>query len=288
MQFPTTTIAAEQRLHITTDHLTNPSINTTQAWLHAYLAQSTHPIKGRQFVASHPIAKGELLLIDTPYAIIPVVDEPSSSSDLLCSNSKCNRKITSASRTTCPSNCVPDVAWCNEDCRAADQTRHGFECAWLKKYASSIRSKWSEYEFGMLWLIVRILATRSVEMQRGEEVLSSSTKRFKSGWSAIESLCGSPETWAHSQVREWSTLVKKYMRDSTSLPHGMSAEEVLALICREEANSFGLYPRETGMLELENAPTDRGEQFGAAVYPRAAVANHSCSPNVSPPCVRLS
>ncbi|PLB46512.1 putative set and mynd domain-containing protein [Aspergillus steynii IBT 23096] len=289
MQSPTattTTAAAEQRLHITTDHLTNVTINTSQEpWLHAYLSQSTHPIKGRQLVASHPIAKGELLLIDTPYAVIPVVDDPASSPDVLCSNSKCNRKIISASasasteprtRTSCPSNCVPDVAWCNEACRAADQARHGFECTWLKKYAASIRSKWGEYDFGMLWLIVRILATRSVEEVGSLE----STQRFKAGWSAIESLCGSPETWAHSQVREWSTLVKKYMRTSESLPHGMSADDVLALICREEANSFGLYPRETGILSLSDTSLDRGEQFAAAVYPRAAIANHSCSPNI--------
>ncbi|KAI9038415.1 SET domain-containing protein [Aspergillus affinis] len=277
-----TSPTAEQRLHITTDHLTNVTINTSaqDSWVHASLTQSTNPFKGRQLLASHLISKGELLIIDTPYAVIPVVDDPESNPDLLCSNSKCSRNIMSSAsaRTSCPSNCIPDVAWCNEGCRAADQARHTFECTWLKKYGASIRSKWGEYEFGMLWLIVRILATRSVESQRG--AVFSSNPRFKSGWAAIESLCGSPETWAYSQVRAWSTLVKKYLRDSPSLPHGMSAEDVLALICREEANSFGLYPRETGVFPSPDPPVDRGEQFAAAVYPRAAIANHSCSPNI--------
>lgn len=217
MQSPPT---AEQRLHITTDHLTNPTIaNCQKPWIHAYLTQSTHPTKGRQLLASHPLSKGELLLIDTPYAVIPVVDNPTSSPDLLCSNSKCNRKITRDARAACPSNCTPDVAWCNATCQAADQARHAFECSWLKRYSVSIRSKWSEYEFGMLWLIVRILATRCVELQHEVSKPShESALRFKSGWSAIESLCGSPDTWAHSQVRAWSTLVKKYLRDSPTLP----------------------------------------------------------------------
>ncbi|KAK1149681.1 hypothetical protein N8T08_005234 [Aspergillus melleus] len=118
-------------------------------------------------------------------------------------------------------------------------------------------------------------------MGRRDEVSSSSSSpQFKSGWAAIESLCGSPETWAHSQVRAWSTLVKKYLKDSPTLPHGMSAEDVLTLVCREEANSFGLYPRETGVFPCPDPPVDRGEQFAAAVYPRAAIANHSCSPNI--------
>jgi hypothetical protein len=61
----------------------------------------------------------------------------------------------------------------------------------------------------------------------------------------------------------------------------MSTDRVLHLICQEEANSFGLYPRETGHFPLPNPPVDRGEQFAAAVYPTAAIANHSCLPNVS-------
>jgi trans-aconitate 2-methyltransferase len=155
----------------------------------------------------------------------------------------------------------------------------------------------------MLWLIVRLLARRHNETQdyndtngtshtngtTTDSTTSSSspsiqthTSTFKAGWPAISSLCGTPETWSHAQTREWTVLVKKYL-SKTSLPHDLSNADVLGLICKEEANSFGLYPRETGVYpppSVKEEQIGRGEQFGAAVYPRASIANHSCCPNV--------
>jgi hypothetical protein len=130
----------------------------------------------------------------------------------------------------------------------------------------------------MLWLIVRLLATRHVEMQR--ETTGPKSQRFKHGWEAVDSLCGSSGTWSHDQVKTWTTLVKKYLKSSPALPHGLNTDRILHLICQEEANSFGLYPRETGHFPPPNPPIDRGEQFAAAIYPTAAIANHSCVPNV--------
>ncbi|PKY00217.1 SET domain-containing protein [Aspergillus campestris IBT 28561] len=252
-------------------------------WIHPHLMESVHPDKGRQFRVSGPVQKGERLLVDHPYAIIPVVDEPASNDNLLCSNPTCNSRASCPTRVPCPNACIADVVWCGEACRNADTLRHGFECLWLKRYAGPIRAKWGEYDFGMLWLIVRILATRhthhasptaNCEPQGKEE-------RFKQGWDAIESLCGSQDTWSHEQVKAWSTLVKKYLRSSPILPHGHPTDGILHLICQEEANSFGLYPRETGIFPLPHPPVDRGEQFAAAVYAVAAIANHSCLPNIS-------
>lgn len=252
-------------------------------WIHPHLIKSTDPIKGRQFRVSGPIPKGTCLLVDRPYAIIPVV-EPDSDS-LLCSNPACNRPVRHTERNPCPYTCLPEVTWCSSTCRRADQIRHGFECAWLKRYTGPIRAKWSEYEFGMLWLIVRLLAMRHSQFHdqsiRGGV---ASAQQVNHDWDGIESLCGSSDTWSHDKVRLWSTLVKKYLQNSPVLPHGMTAERTLHLICQEEANSFGLYPRKTGQFPVPYPPIDRGEQFAAAVYPTAAIANHSCSPNVSGPC----
>ncbi|KAL4912255.1 hypothetical protein BDW62DRAFT_26314 [Aspergillus aurantiobrunneus] len=261
-------------------------------WIHPHLAQSVNPNKGRQLQASQPIQKGEVLLIDPPYALIPIpgVDDNSA---LLCSNAQCNSPVPQTTGTRCPTRCSTDVIWCNNTCRDADIPRHNFECTWLAKYASSLRSKWGEYNFGMLWLIVRILARRHSENQHQHQHQhqhntdtdtphlppGSPLSSFKSGWPAITSLCGTPETWSHAQVREWTVLVKKYL-SSSALPHSFPNEEVLALICKEEANSFGLYPRETGIFPSPEPPVNRGEQFGAAVYPRASIANHSCCPNI--------
>jgi hypothetical protein len=254
-------------------------------WIHPHLIKSTDPIKGRQFRVSGPIPKGACLLVDRPYAIIPVVDEPDSD-NLICNNPACNLPaLRHPERYSCPNACLPDVIWCSSTCKRADQVRHDFECTWLKRYAGPIRAKRTEYEFGMLWVIVRLLAMRHSQLHDSSAVgVGSSTQRSNHGWEGIESLCGSSETWSHDKVRSWSTLVKKYLQSSPALPHGMKADRVLHLICQEEANSFGVYPRETGHFPIPSPPIDRGEQFAAAVYPTAAIANHSCSPNVSEPC----
>ncbi|PYH96905.1 set and mynd domain-containing protein [Aspergillus ellipticus CBS 707.79] len=249
-----------------------------EPWVHPHLEQGVVPIKGRQLRASRCISKGELLMVDVPFAVIPAVDYPDISDGLLCSNPACGVQTLYQYRVNCPAGCLDDVVWCDEECRDGDALRHGFECVWLKRFGASIRKKWGEYDFGMLWLIVRVLAMRRVEGEgEGEGQVG---ERFKGGWEAIQDFCGSTESWSHSQVRAWTALAKRYLRGSAALPHNLSDEEVVALICREEANSFGLYPRETGVFPVPDPPVDRGEQYAAAVYPRAAIANHSCSPNI--------
>lgn len=258
-------------------------------WIHPHLIETTDPIKGRQFRVSALIPKGTTLLIDRPYAVIPVVDEPATNDNLICSNPACNRPSSarqgSGGRCSCPNSCVLDAVWCSTSCRERDQSRHAFECTWLKRHAGSIRSKWGEYTFGMLWVIVRLLATRHCEGHDDSSTVGGGDHQKVKGWNGIDSLCGSPDTWPHGQVRSWSTLVKKYLQNSPVLPHGLTTDRILRLVCQEEANSFGLYPRETGVLPLPDPPVDRGEQFAAAVYPTAAITNHSCLPNVSDlPC----
>ncbi|KAJ5994093.1 hypothetical protein N7451_009817 [Penicillium sp. IBT 35674x] len=256
---------------------------TQPYWIHPHLIDSIDSVKGRQFRVSDHIPKGTCLLVDRPYALIPVVDEPATNVNLICSYPACNRRVALGTvRLSCPNACIDDVAWCGTTCRDLDQVRHAFECTWLKRYSKPIRSKRGEYEFGMLWLIIRLLATRQVELQNLSPINGS--KPFpsvsKHGWDGINMLCGSVETWSHDRVRNWSTLAKKYLQSSTILPHGLSTDRILHLICQEEANSFGLYPRETGVFPIPTPFVDRGEQFAAAVYPTAAIANHSCLPNI--------
>lgn len=252
-----------------------PKSQTNPNWLHPHLSQTTDATKGRQFrnTSDLTIPKGELLLIDAAYALIPVVDNPATNEELRCSNPSCHRPCLQHGRCACLNVCIDDVSWCSEVCRERDQLRHGFECTWLKRYAGSIRSKWGEYTFGMVWVIVRLLANRHQRQHRDNH---DSLKG--DGWLGIDALCGSVHTWPHEQVRFWTTLVKKYLQDRPILAHGLTRDRILHLICQEEANSFGLYPRETGLTPPSDL--DRGEQFAAAVYPTAAIANHSCLPNV--------
>lgn len=276
-----------QVVYITLEEQTTPNhidgIPRTQSdWIHPNLIESVDPVKGRQLRASEHIPKGTCVLVDHPYAIIPVVDDPETNDDLICSNPACNRQCPRhPGRFSCSNSCIADVAWCSTTCRDADKARHEFECTWLKRYADSIRKKWGEYDFGMLWIIVRLLASRHTEPKSQDHNVATRSQQCKRRWAGIESLCGSVDTWPHEQVRSWTTLVKKFLQNCPVLPHGLSADSVLHLICQEEANSFGLYPRETGIFPPPQPPVDRGEQFAAAVYPTAAMANHSCVPNVS-------
>ncbi|KAJ5692201.1 hypothetical protein N7462_001624 [Penicillium macrosclerotiorum] len=272
-----------QVVYITTETASEPACVD---YIHPNLIEIADPVKGRGFRASEVIPKGARLMVDRPYAIIPTVDEPANHDNVICSNPACNhRTLQDAGRCLCPNNCVSDVVWCSNACRNADRARHEFECTWLKRYAQSIRSKRGEYDFGMLWLIVRLLATRHIEMKKPSLSVdgSGSAREWKSSWNSIDLLCGSSDFWSHDKVRLWSTLVKKYLQNSSTLPHGMSADRLLHLICQEEANSFGLYPREMCIDPPSNmSPSNsRGEQFAAGVYPTAAICNHSCSPNIT-------
>lgn len=284
MNSPPSTV--ETRLLATAEQLAGGNNSLPPApWVHPHLEQDVVPVKGRQLRASHAIRKGELLLVDVPYAVIPVVDDPASSDSLLCSSPACSRPTQrSSGRIACPKHCIADVVWCSPACQEFDEVRHRFECTWLQRYATPVRAKWGEYDFGMLWLIVRILASRQGELHHAVGHVDQTNPRFQGGWDAIQAFCGSTESWSHAQIRSWTALVKKYLRSGPALLHDLTADEIVALICREEANSFGLYPRETGVFPVPEPAVDRGDQYGAAVYPRAAIANHSCCPNVSLIC----
>src|SRR5699024_7661184 len=101
-----------QVVYITTEpsHTTYVDGPQTQPdWIHPHVVEGADPVKGRQFRATNTIPQGACLLVDRPYAVIPVVDEPSVNDNLICSNPACNSRV--RQQCPCPSACIPDVAW---------------------------------------------------------------------------------------------------------------------------------------------------------------------------------
>lgn len=255
-------------------------------YLHPHLIQDYDPVKGRSLRLSDPVPVGTVLVADAPYAIVPA-NHPTTHDTIMCSNITCRRQVPQATAVHCPNICINDVAWCNDQCRTTSQEAHDFECAWLKRHGATIREKEDEDTLAMLWIIVRMYAGRHREIRAGTHSRQDYPwqDKFPYGWKAMEDLRGNMDLWPPAQLDRWRRQIETYLGDHPGLP---GVAEVLKLICKEEANTFGLYPGATGLVPLTGEPQKRGIQYGLACFPRATMANHSCSPNVRAPAILVS
>lgn len=255
-------------------------------YLHPHLVQDYDPIKGRSLRLSNPVPVGTVLMADAPYAIVPA-NNPTTRDTIMCSNITCRRQVPQATAVRCPNTCIDDVAWCDDQCYTASQEAHHFECAWLKQHGATIRENEDEDTLAMLWIIIRMYAGRHRETWAGTRSRPDYPwqDKFPYGWKAMEDLRGNMDLWPQAQLDRWRKQIEIYLSDHPGLP---GVAEVLTLICKEEANTFGLYPGATGLVPLTGEPQKRGIQYGLACFPRATMANHSCSPNVKTPIILTS
>lgn len=258
------------------------TIESRCCYIHPHVFPDRDPAKGRFLRATDAIPEGTVLFVDTAYAIVPTVS-PDGQSSSICSNLACSRGI--SQRTTavhCPKGCITDVAWCNRSCRVADSARHDYECLWLRRNAQTIQQQERQYDFATIWHVVRLLAGWSLEARRQPLKRPSELPGgFKDSWEAVELCCDYLDSWPKSQLEHWVRLIETYLAPQSGLPYLPSPEKLLSLICKEETNTFGLYPRVTGLLNTTDAQASRGECYGFGLYPRAAMFNHTCFPNVS-------
>lgn len=244
----------------------------------------TDVVKGTGTASRINLEAGTLTFIDTPYALVPTV---TLGSDIhpLCSRLQCSRKVVQSTITTkCVHDCSPDVVWCNSQCRDLGKAEHEFECPWLKAHAKSIRQEIIEEDFYILWLIVRILAQRHLELSKAEASIDAASKideSFASDWNIFDRLRSNQDLLQPLKLQSWRRLIEKYLVGKhTMLAHSLDAEQMLILMCRVETNHYDLWPNLIGIWPIPSK-AERGEScYAYAMYLRAPFLNHSCIPNV--------
>lgn len=248
-------------------------------YIHPHLTPDYDPEKGRSLRVSESVPVGTVLVVDPPYAVVPS-EHPSTHDAIMCSNIICRRQVPQAIAVRCPNDCIQDIVWCNDHCRATGQATHDFECDWLKQHGTTIREKEDEYTLSMLWIIVQIYAGRHLEMQAksGSHQHYPWQDKFPYGWRGMDDLRDNMDLWPQAELDIWRRQIETYLSNHQGLP---DTEEVLMLVSKEESNAFGLYPGATGIIPFTDQPHKRGPQYALACYPRATMANHSCFPNVS-------
>jgi SET and MYND domain-containing protein len=255
-------------------------------YVHPHLVPDADPYRGRLLRVKASIPSGTVLLVDTPSAIIPSSTSPDAT--LVCSNLACSRRVPQdgphIGGVPCPNNCIGEVIWCDATCLRADYSRHQFECLWLKTNASVMRQQETEYDFVTLWHVVRLLAGRDLEMRCRPSQSPGQLpweKDWGRHWKAVDVCCSYLSSWPESQLKHWRRLVETYLIGTALPPLSLTPTELLDIVCKEETNTFALYPKLTGPLYMIDQPVPRGDSYGLGLYPRAARFNHSCLPNVS-------
>jgi hypothetical protein len=201
---------------------------------------------------------------------------------------RCSKRVSNPTESTsCLNSCVPEVVWCSTSCRDLGKSRHDLECAWLKRYSSIIRREHGEYDFTMLWLIVRILSERYLETQKvvgsadsHAHIENGQAETFEHNWSEICKLRANKEAISPQKLRHFETLVENFLGANLLISNQMNTEAMVDLICKEEMNSFCLYPKATGGINRPGRPTTRGRAYGLGFYTRGTLMNHDCAPNV--------
>lgn len=188
--------------------------------------------------------------------------------------------------------CIEDVVWCNAACRAQDETRHELECGWLQRFANDILAKFGAYDFNMLWIVMRVMCQRHVELkaQNGSKAEEETPPDAASDgdelrahgantWDNIFTLLDNQDRFPADKLAHWSLLSETYLAGQ-HFADDLTTSGIVSLICKEETNSFCMYPKNTGIYPHPGPQGTRGIPYGLALYHQASFFNHSCLPNV--------
>ncbi|RDW74216.1 hypothetical protein BP5796_07658 [Coleophoma crateriformis] len=241
-------------------------------------------LKGTGTVSKADVQKGTLLFIDKPYSIIPTAAPGSTTpySHPLCSRLQCSQEVDLSSASTKSCHCITEVVWCNAECQALGKAEHDFECSWLKTHSKSIRQEIIEPDFFSLWLIVRTLAQRDMELSSPPTSTTGPNGTFPCDWNVIRGLRSNEDELQPLKVQGWRSLAERYLvGEHSMLRHSLNVDEMLTLMCQVEINHYDLWTQLIGVYPLPAEPVERAEScFAYTMYLRTPFLNHSCDPSL--------
>ena len=139
----------------------------------------------------------------------------------------------------------------------------------------------------MLWFIVRILVSRFLKKkaeegeQPGQEtpvVDNSNALVFAHSCRELQKLRSNRDSILPTKIEHYYALVKAFFSPESGFRGEADVDAIVDLICKEEMNSFCLYPKGTSM---PGVTRDRGRAYNLGLYTRATWMNHDFEPNVS-------
>ncbi|CAM6118721.1 unnamed protein product [Calypogeia fissa] len=243
----------------------------TKAYTHPNLTTVMNAQKGRCYVATGFLGKGSILLRDPVYVMVPkrplIVR--------FCSRPECSKPIHDAP-VSCLRGCFEDVHWCSTSCRDLDSNRHSLECSWISEFRAAIVSEYNEYDFTMLWLAVRLLARRYLELRKDKISRKADSAANHLGsptvtdWTSFWESRSNEDITSPDRLQHRRMLAEKYLQD-LALTENLDVPYLASIISREQTNSFYL---------SKYSQTEPRVSYGCGVYLTGQNFNHSCSPNV--------
>lgn len=233
------------------------------------------PGKGRCFVTTRTIAKGDIVFNAEPFA--RVVDQESVAKGTVCS--KCVKEPKEHDlplNITCHAACSK---FCSQKC--LEESNSGMlepECSF------KIIETLSNYAKDYTSLLIRVLKRMKSEPEHAH------ISQINGMWFSLESQTIEQVAEYRIVMMELDRFCKERLDDFThpaleaeyqiELDNRLGVETterqayLYSLISKEECNSFGLYTFSY------KGYTEHRQGFGLALYPSAIYFNHSCDPNV--------
>lgn len=212
-----------------------------------------HPERGRYVISKRNLSAGQVIMKDTPYAVA-IFD---SMKQVVCDS--CLVSATSPLKCMCEK--CKRVWYCSPKCKLNAKSYHQHECVILEKlYPSTVSKK----QLVDLKLVVRILATRCVELAKGPAHI----------FETVSELLPNTELMtleAQNQILSLANcLLDMDPKHSLKIFHDITIDDMVKLLGIIQCNNFA----------LKNFGIDK-HYFGQGTFLKASLFNHSCVPNLT-------